>query len=44
LGDVGGYLCRVSIVIESRFGADGIRDLDLFIERVGIEILAVDAE
>lgn len=35
---------EVSIVVESRFGAEGIRDLDLFIERAGIEILAVDAE
>jgi ribonuclease VapC len=35
---------EVSIVIESRFGAEGIRDLDLFIERAGIQIATVDAE
>ena len=35
---------EVSIVIESRFGAEGLRDLDLFIERAGIEIVAVDSE
>lgn len=35
---------EASIVIESRFGAEGIRDLDLFIERAGIGLAAVDAE
>jgi ribonuclease VapC len=35
---------EVSIVIESRFGADGQRDLDTFIERAGIELTAVDLE
>lgn len=35
---------EVSIVIESRFGAEGLRDLDLLIERGGIEIVAVDGE
>jgi ribonuclease VapC len=35
---------EVSIVIESRFGAKGLRDLDLFIERAGIEIAVVEAE
>jgi ribonuclease VapC len=34
---------EVSIVIESRFGAEGIRDLDLFIERSGIDLIAVDS-
>lgn len=34
---------EVSIVIESRFGAEGIRDLDLFIERSGIGLIAVDS-
>jgi len=29
---------EASMVIESRFGAEGIRDLDLFIERAGIEL------
>lgn len=35
---------EVSIVVESRFGAEGIRDLDLFIERASLEIASVDAE
>jgi ribonuclease VapC len=35
---------EVSMVIESRFGAEGIRDLDLFIERAGIELSPVDSE
>jgi ribonuclease VapC len=35
---------EVSIVIESRFGAEGVRDLDLFLERAGIELAAVDVE
>jgi ribonuclease VapC len=34
---------EVSIVIESRFGAEGVRDLDLFIERSGIDLIAVDS-
>ena len=37
-------LVEVSIVIESRFGAEGLRDLDLFIERAGIEVQALDRE
>jgi ribonuclease VapC len=35
---------EVSMVIESRFGAEGIRDLDLFVDRAGIGLAAVDAE
>jgi len=35
---------EVSIVIESRFGAEGLRDLDLFLERAGIELTALDAD
>jgi ribonuclease VapC len=35
---------EVSIVLESRFGAEGLRDLDLFIDRAGIEIADVDVE
>jgi len=31
-------------VVESRFGAEGLRDLDLFIDRAGIELVEVDAE
>ena len=35
---------EASIVIESRFGAEGLRDLDLFVERAGIGLASVDAE
>ncbi len=35
---------EVSIVIESRHGAEGLRDLDLFIARAGIDLVAVDVE
>lgn len=35
---------EVSIVIESRFGAEGPRALDRFIERAEIEIMPVDVE
>lgn len=35
---------ETSIVIESRYGGDGLRDLDLFVERAGIELVAVDVE
>lgn len=35
---------EVSMVIESRHGAEGLRDLDLLLERAGIELVAVDAE
>jgi ribonuclease VapC len=33
-----------SIVIESRYGLEGLRDLDRFISRASIELIAVDAE
>ena len=35
---------EASIVIESRFGVEGVRDLDLFLERAGIELAAVDED
>ena len=35
---------EVSIAIESRFGAGGTRDLDLFINQAGIEIADVDQD
>jgi len=35
---------EVSIVVESRYGAEGLRQLDLFLERAGVEMMAVDAE
>ena len=34
----------IAIIIESRFGADGVRDLDTHIERAGIELAGVDLE
>jgi len=37
-------LVEASIVIESRRGLEGGRDLDLFIYRAGIEVVPVDAE
>lgn len=33
---------EVSMVIESRYGAEGLRDLDMFLEKAGIELAAVD--
>jgi ribonuclease VapC len=33
-----------SIVIESRYGAEGLRDLDRFLSRASIELIPVDAE
>jgi ribonuclease VapC len=35
---------EASIVIESRYGAEGLRDLDLFLDRSGIELVGVDEE
>jgi ribonuclease VapC len=35
---------EISIVIESRHGVAGLRDLDHFITRAAIELVAVDAE
>src|SRR5713226_6375335 len=33
-----------SIVIESRYGAEGLRDLDRFISRASLELMPVDRE
>ena len=33
-----------SMIVESRFGSEGMRDLDLFISKAQIELVAVDAE
>jgi ribonuclease VapC len=33
---------EVSIVMESRHGAEGVRELDRFLERAGIELVGVD--
>jgi ribonuclease VapC len=35
-------LVELSIVIESRLGAEGLRDLDTFVKRAGIELVPVD--
>jgi ribonuclease VapC len=35
---------EVSIVIESRFGAEGLQALDLFLDRARIELAVVDVE
>lgn len=35
---------EASIVIEVRFGADGSRDLDLFLSKADVELVSVDAE
>lgn len=35
---------ETSIILETRFGAEGIRDLDYFLSLAGIEIREVDAE
>ncbi len=37
-------IVEVSIVIESRYGTEGLRDLDLWIDRAGIELIPVDVE
>src|SRR6266540_6603950 len=35
---------EILIIIESRYGADGLRDLDLFMIESGVDLAAVDAE
>jgi ribonuclease VapC len=35
---------EVSIVIEARYGGEGLRDLDLLIDRAGIELVGLDVE
>jgi ribonuclease VapC len=35
---------ETSIVIESRFGAEGLRDLDLFLATAAVEIVPVDGD
>jgi ribonuclease VapC len=35
---------ETSILVESRYGAEGLRDLDRLVERAGIELVPVDAE
>jgi ribonuclease VapC len=33
-----------SMILESRYGADGVRDLDLFIAKAQVSLVAVDEE
>lgn len=35
---------EASIVLESRFGGDALRQLDLYLDRAGIELIEVDVE
>ena len=35
---------EISMIVESRFGADGVRDLDLFIAKARITLIPVDEE
>ena len=35
---------EASMIVEARYGPDGVRDLDLFIAKAGIELVAVDAD
>ena len=35
---------KASMIIESRYGPDGIRDLDLFIAKARIELVSVDVD
>ncbi len=37
-------LVEASLVIETRFGPDGVRDLDLFLAKAGVSIESVDAD
>jgi ribonuclease VapC len=39
-----GNLLETSLVIESRFGAEGTRDLDQLVEKARIELVPVDLE
>jgi ribonuclease VapC len=35
---------EVSMVVESRYGAEGLRDLDQFLDLAGIDLVSVDIE
>lgn len=35
---------EVSIIVESRFGAEGLRDLDLLLSKASIELVPLDVE
>jgi uncharacterized protein with PIN domain len=42
--DTGEVLYETSIVIDSRYGAEGLRNLDLFLATAGADIVAVDSD
>jgi ribonuclease VapC len=35
---------EVSIIVESRYGAEGLRDLDLLVSKAAIDLVPVDVE
>lgn len=35
---------EASMIVEARYGPDGVRNLDLFIAKAGIELVAVDTD
>jgi len=35
---------EVSMIVESRYGSDGVRDLDLFIDKARVDLIPVDVE
>lgn len=37
-------LVETSIVIENRYGAEGVRDLDLFLTTAGVDVVPVDGD
>jgi ribonuclease VapC len=37
-------LVETSIVVEARYGAEGVRHLDRFLDRAGVTLVAVDVE
>ena len=38
------HYVEVSIVIETRHGAEGLRELDRFVDRAGLELVGVDVQ
>ena len=35
---------EISAVMEARYGAEGVRDLDRFVDRAAVELVPVDSE
>ncbi len=40
----GATLVEASIVVEARFGAEGVQELDLLLDRAAVQIVPVDAQ